>query len=62
VMTCTAHSDRMRREVNANCPRSPNFIGRLELPCRAPLFIWITSSECRRTKEFIHPRVDLILN
>jgi hypothetical protein len=24
-------------------------------------FIWVTSSECRRTKEFANPRVDLIL-
>jgi hypothetical protein len=25
-------------------------------------FVWIISSECRRTKGFILPRIDLILN
>jgi hypothetical protein len=32
------------------------------LPFLLAILFWITSSECRRTKEFIHSRVDLILN
>jgi hypothetical protein len=31
-------------------------------PSCAPRFVWMTTSECRRTKEFTNPRVDLIFN
>jgi hypothetical protein len=29
VTTCTAHSERIHREANPQCPRSPNLLGRI---------------------------------
>jgi hypothetical protein len=43
----------LSRNTPGTCERCPSW---------PPLFVWITSSECRRTKEFTNPRVDLILN
>jgi hypothetical protein len=34
VTTCTAHSERIHREANERCPRSPNLLGRMALLIR----------------------------
>jgi hypothetical protein len=46
VMTCTAHSERIHRETNENCPRSRNLLRRMEM------LITIVTRQFEGTSEF----------